>query len=622
MNMNRPTALKKDSPDYLSVIHKSSLLSGEELLNRQNPFIQTDLAFNITGWNAAAETLHGRPGAIGNNLFDLVDIEFIGSDLNELKAQLQTSGSWSGEVFFKRFDGQQFYFKTTVSYLINEHVQPVAIMIISHNISDVKKKEEELAAAENKYEILLNTLPEGVVMMNPDGKISACNKRGAEILGLTEDEALGRVVASPNWEAVRKDGSPFPIAEFPAMVTLQTGFPQRNIIMGINKPEGLLVWLSINSQALIRSGEFEPYAVVISYSDITESIKTEKELRQSNERFYHVSKVTSDAIWDLDLETKEIYRSSAFSVLSGYSPGEISGNLNWWFDNVHPEDRERVQKKLKEHIQQQQEKWEDEYRFKCADHTYKYLFDTGIILYKRGLPVRILGAIRDMTEQKELEKQLLEQEVQKHQAITLATIEAQEQEKTNISRELHDNVNQIIMSAKLYMESAKKMPGQSGILIDKAIGYQLLALQEIRKLSKTLNTSNIKTVGLKESVQDIVDNMKLLQELKVDLKYERSIDLILTDEQKLMLFRIIQEQTSNILKYASARKVVINITEVSNSIHLFISDDGKGFDTTSKKDKGIGFINITGRAEALNGSVKIISSPGKGCSLDLKFAAN
>ena len=80
-------------------------------------------------------------------------------------------------------------------------------MIVSHNISDVKKKIEELAAAENKYEILLNTLPEGVVMMNPDGKISACNKRGAEILGLTEDEALGRVVASPNWEAVLKDGS-------------------------------------------------------------------------------------------------------------------------------------------------------------------------------------------------------------------------------------------------------------------------------------------------------------------------------------------------------------------------------------------------------------------------------
>ncbi|MGB3154511.1 MAG: PAS domain S-box protein [Chitinophagaceae bacterium] len=620
--MNRPTAFKTASEDYLSVIHKNSNLSGEELLYRQNPFIQTDLAFNITGWNSAAETLHGRPGAMGNYLFDLVNIEFIGSDLIELKTQLVASGSWSGEVFFKRFDGQKLHFKTTVTYLINENKQPVAIMIVSHNISDVKKKIEELAAAENKYEILLNTLPEGVVMMNPDGKISACNKRGAEILGLTEDEALGRVVASPNWEAVRKDGSPFPIAEFPAMVSLQTGFPQRNIIMGINKPEGLLAWLSINSQALIRTGEFEPYAVVISYSDITETIKTEKELRQSNERFYHVSKVTSDAIWDLDLETNEIYRSSAFSALSGYSSDEISRNLNWWFENVHPEDRERVQNKLKEHIQQQREKWEDEYRFKCADHTYKYLYDTGIILYKKGIPVRILGAIRDMTEQKKLEKQLLEQEVQKHQAITLATIAAQEQEKTTLSRELHDNVNQIIMSAKLYMESVKKMPEQSGVLIDKAIEYQMLALQEIRKLSKTLNTSNIKTVGLKDSVQDIVDNMKLLQELKVDFNYDRRVDLILTDEQKLMLFRIIQEQTSNILKYAAARKVVINISEANNFIHLYISDDGRGFDTTIKKDKGIGFINITGRAEALSGIVNILSSPGKGCSLDLKFAVN
>jgi signal transduction histidine kinase len=216
----------------------------------------------------------------------------------------------------------------------------------------------------------------------------------------------------------------------------------------------------------------------------------------------------------------------------------------------------------------------------------------------------------------------LEQEVQKHQAITLATIAAQEQEKTTISRELHDNVNQIIMSAKLYMESVKNMPEQSEVLIDKAIEYQLLALQEIRKLSKTLSTSNIKTVGLKDSVQDIVDNMKLLQDLKVDFKYDRDVDLILTDEQKLMLFRIIQEQTSNIMKYAAARKVEINIWVANNSIHLFISDDGQGFDNTSKKGTGIGFINITGRAEALNGTVQIISSPGKGCSLELKFAVN
>lgn len=74
------------------------------------------------------------------------------------------------------------------------------------------------------------------------------------------------------------------------------------------------------------------------------------------------------------------------------------------------------------------ERWEDEYRFECADGSYKFLHDSGIVLYKSGKPVRMLGAIRDLTEQKKLEKQLSDEQVQRHKAITQATIAAQEKE--------------------------------------------------------------------------------------------------------------------------------------------------------------------------------------------------
>ena len=88
-----------------------------------------------------------------------------------------------------------------------------------------------------------------------------------------------------------------------------------------------------------------------------------------------------------------------------------------------------------------------------------------------------------------------EEQVQRHKAITQATISAQEKEKTNISRELHDNVNQILMSTKLFIDTARRTPEKSNELLDKAIEYQLLALQEIRKISKSFSTSNVKTVG-------------------------------------------------------------------------------------------------------------------------------
>jgi PAS domain S-box-containing protein len=358
--------------------------------------------------------------------------------------------------------------------------------------------------------------------------------------------------------------------------------------------------------------------VVLSFTDITDSIYTENELKKSNDRFYYASQITSDAIWDVDLETMDIYRSEAFSRLSGYTREEIGANLDWWFNKVHPDDRARVRRKVNEHIEKRLERWEDEYRFECADGNFKYLCDSGIILYRQGKPLRILGAIRDLTEQKKLEKQLLEEQAQRHKAITQASIEAQEHEKTHISRELHDNVNQILMSAKLFMDTAKRNSAEAEPLIEKAIEYQLLALQEIRKLSKNLSTTHIKTVGLRESVNDIIENLKLLN-LEVEFIFNNEVEKKLSDDQRLMLFRVIQEQTNNIIKYAKAERVWILINETGGVISVVIRDDGVGFDPEDKVEKGIGFINITSRVSIHNGTVKITAAPGQGCQLELSF---
>ncbi|MEP6701100.1 MAG: ATP-binding protein, partial [Bacteroidota bacterium] len=85
------------------------------------------------------------------------------------------------------------------------------------------------------------------------------------------------------------------------------------------------------------------------------------------------------------------------------------------------------------------------------------------------------------------------------------------------------------------------------------------------------------------------------------------------------LFRIIQEQTNNITKYAEAKSVQIMINEANNMIHLVISDDGVGFDIFEKNTKGIGFINIISRVDAYYGKVNIISSPGNGCTIEICF---
>ena len=146
----------------------------------------------------------------------------------------------------------------------------------------------------------------------------------------------------------------------------------------------------------------------------------------------------------------------------------------------------------------------------------------------------------------------------------------------------------------------------------------MLALEEIRKLSKSLNTSLVKAVGLENSIEDVLNNMIQTKGIEVDFQFNPRVAEKLNDEQQLMLFRIIQEQTSNIIKYADAANVTLLLNETGGNVHLVIRDDGKGFDT-KQKSRGIGFVNIFSRVDAYHGKANIISSPGNGCTLEIRI---
>jgi PAS domain S-box-containing protein len=271
--MKNQPALKGGYENQLSVIYKA-YQNGKPLPEMRDPVFQTDLDLNLLNWNTTAELLYGKDDAVGKSIFSLIDLQFQDSSQEKIRESLQQSGVWSGEVMYKRIDGNSYYFKVTATYLFTDNKQPQSVLMVCHNITDAKRKEEQLLSAEAKYQTLLNTLPEGVIMMEADGRVSACNKQGAMILGLSQEEILGKIVATDSWNAVKTDLSVFPLTEFPAVVSLQTGFPQRNVVMGIMHPTNGRIWVSVNSEALIRPGEFSPYAVVVSFKDITDARKT------------------------------------------------------------------------------------------------------------------------------------------------------------------------------------------------------------------------------------------------------------------------------------------------------------------------------------------------------------
>lgn len=609
------------SAGHLSVVHKPVGINPVPYYE-YDTILQTDLDFNITGWNIFSRELNGQEMAIGKNLFDLVDIGFIDGNFEDFHQHLLVNGFWKGEMSLRNPGGETIYYRTTAAHIVNDRGAPNSIMLVGENITEIKRKELELREEEKKYEILLNSLPEGFMIINTGGEIENCNKIGADILGYAEEQLIGKKLDALQLSARDEEGKRIEFDATPGMVSLQTGLSQRDVIMQIKRPDGKIIWLSVNAEALVHDGEVRPYAAVTYYADITGLREADEEIRKTHELVNTVTKLTqeSDATWEFDPVTKAVTRSEGIFKLSGYTPEQMQGNMNWWLSKVHPEDRERVKKSMHDAIQNGVEQWEEQYWFECADGTYKFLSDYAVIVKKDGMPVREIGAVKDMTELKNLEAQLMEEQLKRKKEIAEATVQGQEYEKINISRELHDNVNQILMSAKLFMEMAVKRPDETYELIDKAIEYQMMALQEIRKLSHSMNSANIKRFRLKKSVGNIVENMKLLKGLNVKFSCGRQVENKLTDDQKLMLFRVIQEQTNNIIKYAQgARSVQIKISDVDNFIHMLIIDDGKGFDVTTINEKGIGFINIRSRAEAHNGEVNIISAPEKGCTLELLF---
>ena len=138
-----------------------------------------------------------------------------------------------------------------------------------------------LQASESRYASVIAAMAEGVMLQNAEGKICASNASAERILGLSAEQMLGKASLDPHWQIMHEDGSPFPREQRPAIVTLRTGEPCRNVVVGVAKPDHQLTWISINTQPLFHPHAARPYAVVTSFADITERRQMEEALRQS-----------------------------------------------------------------------------------------------------------------------------------------------------------------------------------------------------------------------------------------------------------------------------------------------------------------------------------------------------
>jgi signal transduction histidine kinase len=222
------------------------------------------------------------------------------------------------------------------------------------------------------------------------------------------------------------------------------------------------------------------------------------------------------------------------------------------------------------------------------------------------------------TEKIRLEKRLDEEKIKKLQEITQAVIAVQERERSYLGAELHDNINQVLATSMLYIDTAIHNEDVRVNLIKDSKKFIENAMMEIRYLSKSLLPPILSQTSLVSALDDMIHNIKQVDKLQIITDWENIDEAQLCEKLKLTIFRIIQEQLNNIFKHANATTVIISLTHHNGGLQLSVKDDGVGFDPLQKR-KGIGLQNIVSRTNLFNGEVIVNSKPGNGCELLVSF---
>jgi signal transduction histidine kinase len=230
---------------------------------------------------------------------------------------------------------------------------------------------------------------------------------------------------------------------------------------------------------------------------------------------------------------------------------------------------------------------------------------------------RLPNAVLNALDRRRAEDELARQRDLQQKLVMETSIQVQEKEREQIGKELHDNINQILAAAKLYLDIAAKYNDDTQIIaLEKCQRNLNLAIEEIRQLSQSLVAPSLGGIGLQQALRKLLDNFPVSASLKLDLDTGGYLEDITDDGIKLTCYRIAQVQLNNIVRHARAENASVILNRVPDRLTLTIRDDGIGFNP-AKKTGGIGLRNIRNRVSYYNGTVEIDSAPGKGCTLTI-----
>jgi PAS domain S-box-containing protein len=485
---------------------------------------------------------------------------------------------------------------------------------IMRDISAKKKAEEELKKLSH---VARETLCP-IVLTDVERRIQWVNAAFTRITEYTLKEAIGRrpedflYGEETGWDSIK------------AVMENKKAGRTFEIEMLIYAKSGRKVWMTMQAQP-----QFDKQGNVTGYFaigiDSTERRNSEEDLLRNQQMLQQAERIASLGSWETDLKTGVTIWSDELYRIFGLESTNKVPTLEQRLSIIHPEDVDHVMAAIQRTIDGHGD-FDFEHRCVRPDGSIIITHSQGqLIKNNLGEPVKLIGVLHDITCQKQAVEQLrqqearhLEEKINHQRQIARATINTQEKERSEIGKELHDNVNQILASAKLFLSSPFFESDEREMFTNKAADHIHTAIEEIRKLSKSLVSPSAADLGIIETINDMIGDIRWAQKIEVSFNHTGFDESKLDYGLKLTIYRIVQEQMNNILKYADATKIAIVIKAQTKKLTLKITDNGKGFDLGSKR-KGIGINNIINRADVFNGRVDIKTAPDKGCVLKVEF---
>ncbi|HEX8552510.1 MAG TPA: PAS domain S-box protein [Abditibacteriaceae bacterium] len=369
--------------------------------------IVTDTAGIITYWNAYAEKLYGwsTEEVVGRSILEVTPTRTTSEQAREVFSLLIRGKSWSGEFVVQKKDGTWFSAFVTDTPVIDDEGTVVAIIGLSHDISEQKEAEERLRESEANLAVAQQIARLGSWERDLSN-LAELNKTPLRwsdevfrIFGYRPGEV--EVSYESFFGAVHPDDQTLVARAIADAIRFGTPV---SLDHRVRRLDGTERFVHEHAEILYDKDTGRPLKMIGTVQDITEHKQNEEALRIGQERFEILSRATNDAVWDWNLITQQIWWNEGFETLFGFERKDIEPGIESWQTRVHPDDRERVIASVQNLIDGGGAAWSDEYRFARADGSYAEIFDRGFIIRDvSGQPVRMIGSMQDISKRKQSE---------------------------------------------------------------------------------------------------------------------------------------------------------------------------------------------------------------------------